>query len=492
MTDESVRVLGGRYRLAAELVTDVDEASHVTAWRGEDVVLGRAVRIDLHRRGDASEFLQHARAASQLDHPVFARILDVAHTEQEAYVVTAWPAGTPLSSLLSEGPLSAPAAARTVAKVAEGVTEAHRKGVAVGRLRPDHVVIAPDGAVTLTRVGTPSATEADDIQGIGALLYACLTARWPLAEGAAGLAPAPRTAGRLCTPRQVRAAVPTDLSTVAMRALQDPAQPTAIHSTAALVQLLSDRASVGAALLADDLLPFDDSEPVDPPPARRRHGATVAAAALGVISLAIIAVLAVSAFNLLPGADDDNNAAPVNLGTEQTKDNNNSDGKPPKTDSQPAANPPQPSRVIQPATASGYDPYYQPPGEENPDEVPLTTDGNLSTAWYTLDYFSAPTFGNLKAGSGLIYDMGKDVALREVTVVTPTPGIAFDVLAGDTPSQDPAGFEKVASTTAASGTTKLTVPANTNARYWVVWITSLANAGSDSFNAGIGEVTLRQ
>lgn len=517
MTDENARVLGGRYRLSAELVTDVDETSHVTAWRGEDVVLGRVVRIDIHRRGDAAEladsapgsrrtdsagsaptslrteFLRHARAASQLDHPVFARILDVADTDEAAYVVTAWPAGTPLSSLLREGPLSSGASASTVAKIAEGVAEAHRKGVAVGRLRPDHVVVAADGAVTLTQVGTAAATEASDIQGIGALLYACLTARWPLADGAAGLAPAPHTAGRLCTPRQVRAAVPTDLSTVTMRALQDQSQPTAIHTAGALVQLLSERARTGGAVMADDLLPFDDSEPADPPPAtrRRRRGATVAAAALGVVSLALIAVLAISAFNLLPGPDDENNAAPVNLNNSQPKDN--PDQKPTKTSSEQANNPPPGGTTpIDPAAATGYDPFYQPPGEENPDEIPLTTDGDDSTAWYTLNYFSAPTFGNLKAGSGVIYDMGKNVTVHEVTVVTPTPGIAFDVLAGDTPSQDPSDFQKVAGTTNADGTTKLAIPDNTSARYWVLWITSLANAGGDNYNAGIGEVTLLQ
>src|SRR5207249_2066383 len=59
-----------------------------------------------------------------------------------------------------------------------------------------------------------------DARGLGKLLYAGLTGRWP--DGALhGLPAAPLEHGTLCSPRQVRAGVPTVLDEITTRALQE-------------------------------------------------------------------------------------------------------------------------------------------------------------------------------------------------------------------------------------------------------------------------------
>jgi hypothetical protein len=65
---------------------------------------------------------------------------------------------------------------------------------------------------------SPTDPAALDAAGIGAVLYAALTARWPL-EAATALPAAPYVDGHLCSPRQVRAGVPADLDDIACRAL---------------------------------------------------------------------------------------------------------------------------------------------------------------------------------------------------------------------------------------------------------------------------------
>ena len=60
-------------------------------------------------------------------------------------------------------------------RLAEGVAEAHRVGLAVGGLTPDNVVLRPNGLVGLRAVPAASGTVDGDVAALGALLEACLT-----------------------------------------------------------------------------------------------------------------------------------------------------------------------------------------------------------------------------------------------------------------------------------------------------------------------------
>ena len=60
-------------------------------------------------------------------------------------------------------------------RLAEGVAEAHRVGLAVGGLTPDHVVLRPNGLVALRSVPAATGTVEGDVAALGALLEACLT-----------------------------------------------------------------------------------------------------------------------------------------------------------------------------------------------------------------------------------------------------------------------------------------------------------------------------
>ena len=65
---------------------------------------------------------------------------------------------------------------RTVLRrLAEGVAEAHRVGLAVGGLTPDNVVLRPNGLVGLRAVPAATGTVDGDIAALGALLEVCLT-----------------------------------------------------------------------------------------------------------------------------------------------------------------------------------------------------------------------------------------------------------------------------------------------------------------------------
>ena len=107
------------------------------------------------------------------------------------------------------------------------IAAAHAVGVTHGDLHPGDVVITSHGLVKVldlemrAALGERSAAEREtrDVIGLGALLYASLTGRWPLGAGR-GLPAAELDSNGACrSPRQLRAGVPRELDALAMAAL---------------------------------------------------------------------------------------------------------------------------------------------------------------------------------------------------------------------------------------------------------------------------------
>ena len=111
-------------------------------------------------------------------------------------------------------------------RLADGVAEAHRVGLAVGGLTPDNVVLRPNGLVGLRAVPAATGTVEGDIAALGALLEVGLT----------GLA-AGRLAGAAVTG-------PPDLVALVRRTQStEPGQ--GLSSVAAMAALLAERPRTG-------------------------------------------------------------------------------------------------------------------------------------------------------------------------------------------------------------------------------------------------------
>lgn len=260
--------IADRYRLERRLV----DADLVTLWHGRDTILDRAVAVRLvdgdHPR--AAQVLDAARSTACVDDQRVARVLDadlIADADLSAgvYVVTAWAAGTDLATLLTDGPLDIDDALALTAEVAAAVTAAHTAGIPHLALDPTNVIVGADdgGGVTLLGLAVDVAlwgptvdagpAEADAV-GLGALLYACLTARWPLPDAeSSGLPAAPRMGEHRCTPRQVSAAVPAHVDMLTRRCLGEPVGDGALHSPASVALALRaeiDERAAGRRVLA--------------------------------------------------------------------------------------------------------------------------------------------------------------------------------------------------------------------------------------------------
>jgi hypothetical protein len=226
--------LPDRYRPIDQVGPDEPTPTGVIqCWRAKDRVLNRDVAIRVHTpAGPAAHgWISRALTAGGLATPALAMVYDASEGTGDpqapggaAYVVNEWIDGETLAERLTRGPMPDREVRTVLRRLAEGVAEAHRVGLAVGGLTPENVVLRPNGLVGLRAVPAATGTIDGDIVALGALLEACLT----------GLAPGGA--------RQLTG--PSDLIALVRRARStDPGQ--GLSSVAAMAALLAERPRTG-------------------------------------------------------------------------------------------------------------------------------------------------------------------------------------------------------------------------------------------------------
>jgi len=139
-------------------------------------------------------------------------------------------------------------------------------------------------------------------------------------------------------------------------------------------------------------------------------------------------------------------------------------------------------------SAHDFDP---PPGNgsENPQQVPDAYDGDQASAWSTLDY-TTPDVGG-KKGVGLVFDLGSVVAIGRVQLQTSLPGWNAEIRVADQEGATAADYRIVKPITAGTGITTVMLPAQTRARYVLLWITQLVNNNTNTkfpYSATVNEI----
>lgn len=145
--------------------------------------------------------------------------------------------------------------------------------------------------------------------------------------------------------------------------------------------------------------------------------------------------------------------------------------------------------VVRTVTATAFDP---PPGdgEEHDSEAKLAVDGDPATAWTTSGYDQNFGPGGLKPGVGLVLDLGSSQSVTSLEVrVDGGPTTVQLLAAGETAPTTIEGLAKAASGDG-TGTITLTPQEPLDARYVVLWLTSVPQAGGE-FRGAVAEVEVR-
>ncbi len=492
-TSEPGTRLAGRYRLVEQASAGVGW----THWKATDETLARSVTVLTFATGfpRVAETVTAARAASRLNDPRFSQVFDVEDADDSAYVVMEWVVSDSLLDMLAEGPLDPPRAAALVAEAALAIASAHAAGLTHLRLDPACLHWTPGGGVKITGLGMdaaltgPALTAGDDGDGpevidtrdLGRLLYAALTGYWPRHQdsGPGLLPPAPEADGVPCTPRQVSAGVPAGIDAVTCQALfQRPTRHGPALSTAA--EFADALAKVAPPVpLAALTAPISAGRPpgrgyqstgsTNPYPAspsgngsrnRRppRMRSDAIRAVMGVVVLLVLAAVGVTAWSLSHNGHHSAAPPPARQGRTST----------PAT----AA-----AGLLKPVSVS----TFEQSGSDDPGDAPNAIDGNPSTAWHTDYYRGYSTFGHLKAGVGLILDMGKQVRLSQVAVQFGTICCTHvQIEIGNNPAPSALStFTVVQGSTTAANSTTFNVTKPTTGRYVLIWLTDLPQMAGD-------------
>jgi serine/threonine protein kinase len=532
-TSEPGTLLAGRYRLVDQTSVGTDWAF----WKATDEPLARYVTVLTFASGfpRITEAITAARAASRLGDPRFSQVFDVEDVEELAYVVLEWVAGESLLDMLADGPLDAPNAVSLLCEAAQAIAAAHAGGLAHLRLNPACLHWTRGSGVKITGLGIDAVLaglppvaaengqsagdgpgdgqgpELTDTRDLARLLYAALTGYWPgslepagpgdaaeLADppgadpqgaadpqGWAGLPAAPVADGVPRTPRQVSAAVPANIDALTCQALfQRPSRHgPALSTPAMLAEALAsvappDPLPMSAAATASLRAPADHgyrpTGPTNPfpaadPPVRPRSGAphrrppADRSSTRAVIVSAVVVIVLVAAgvvgWVLNHRGSPPNSAPPAQS---------------PSSSSAPSA---AASVVLTPVSANSFDALGDDGGNEDGSGAKNAIDNSPSTFWHTDFYLTYPNLGNLKKGTGLILDMGKQVRLSQVVVqfgASCCTDVEIEIGNNNTPVPSAlSSFTKVASSTTAHGSTTFDVSSATTGRYVLIWMTRL-------------------
>jgi len=204
-------LLNNRYHLLAT----VAGGGMALVYKAQDRLLNRVVAVKVLRPDYAQDpafldsFRREAQAAANLTHPNIVTIFDVGQDTGYRYIVMEYVEGRDLKSLIQEeAPFSINRALDITIDVCAGVGFAHRAGIVHCDIKPQNVIISPDGRVKVTDFGIARAfshivptevetvwgtpqyfapeqaageppTPASDVYSIGIMLYEMLSGRLP-------------------------------------------------------------------------------------------------------------------------------------------------------------------------------------------------------------------------------------------------------------------------------------------------------------------------
>lgn len=153
---------------AYELIAKVAEGGMGLVYRARRRDTGQVVAIKVMREKSRmnpvmlKRFEQEFRTSSSVEHPNLVKALDFGDENGVPYLVMEFVEGTTLSRLVDrEGPLPEGEAVRLVALVAQGLHRAHKKAMVHRDVKPDNIIVTPDGQVKLTDMGLVKDLGAD-------------------------------------------------------------------------------------------------------------------------------------------------------------------------------------------------------------------------------------------------------------------------------------------------------------------------------------------
>jgi eukaryotic-like serine/threonine-protein kinase len=500
-------LINGRFRLEEKLGT----GGMSTVYRAFDETLERWVAIKLMHRDLSADpqqlerFRREARSAAALSHPHVVTVIDAGEDDGHPYIVLEYIEGETLKERIKrEGPLPAGEAVAYAIEIARALEAAHDAQLVHRDIKPQNVLIDPDGRAKVTDFGIArslvesegltqagrvlgttdyispeqalgeSVTEQSDIYSLGVCLYEMLTGTAPF-PGDTHLAVAMKHVREpMPDVREVRPDISAALAAVVERATaKELANRYAnVHE---LVDDLEETLAIEAARAGETTgeatSVLQGLEPARAEVAPRRLRRPRRRLLIGLLAVVALAV-----------------AIPLLLTRIESGRTGGAD---------PPGQPDLQRVRLQSDSIGEFDPEPGGDGAESPEAAANVIDGNPSTFWDTETYQCEPygcdfsAAGAPKPGVGLTINTGEPVAAERLDLEVPITGWDAEIYAANGSPADLEGWGQPIGTIS-NAQQEESVRLDTGGEElssYLIWITSLP---PDEGRAAISELTLRR
>lgn len=249
-------VIAGRYEVAERIA----EGGMSTVYRARRLDDGAVVALKVLRGEYAADhefierFAREARAAETLAHPNIVRVLESGQDGDTYFIAMEYVDGPDLKAYLRRvGRLEPADAERIALQVCDALEYAHRQGIIHRDVKPQNILLAPDGSVkvadfgiaralatsTITQPGTVIGTvhylspeqargaavgRGSDIYALGVVLFEMLTGRLPFAGDSPIAIALKHLHEPPPAPRAIEPSIPLRLEGIILKAMAKPSQ----------------------------------------------------------------------------------------------------------------------------------------------------------------------------------------------------------------------------------------------------------------------------
>ena len=155
------KLIAGKYRI----IEEIGHGGMGIVYKAEDIKLKRLVALKFlpPHLMDSPElkerFLIEAQAAAALNHPNICIIHEVGESEKRPYIAMEYVEGETLRDKVHKGPLTAGAALEIAIQIAEGLDEAHGKGIIHRDIKSANIMITGKGQAKIMDFGLAKVKE---------------------------------------------------------------------------------------------------------------------------------------------------------------------------------------------------------------------------------------------------------------------------------------------------------------------------------------------
>ena len=485
-------LLNGRFRLDERL----GAGGMSTVYRAFDETLERWVAIKLLHREMSTEpdqlerFHREARAVARLSHPNVVTVIDAGDDAGHPYIVFELVEGETLKDRIRRlGRLPIGEAVAYAIEIGRALSAAHAERLVHRDVKPQNVLLTPDGRAKVTDFGIARSLEAEGLTMTGRVLG---TTDYVSPEQALGEPVTEQSdvySLGICLYEMLTGDIPFRADTqvgVAMKHVREPmpdiqhVRPEVSAALAAVVERATAKETANRyATVAEMVADLEEALAIEAARAGQTTGEATAvlrglpgdtagfapqrlrSPGRWLATVSVAAALAAGVLALLA-----------------TRGQQGTTG---------GAEPREPPGLTRVNLLEAHD-YDPPPGDgrEHPNDTDLALDENRATYW-TTETYSGNALG-AKRGVGLYVDAGAPVAARRLTVVTAFPGFEVEVYGAASVPPTIAGWTKVADRARVGAVQRIALDARGRRfRYYLAWITALPAAGN---RAGISELTL--